>query len=335
MSRVLVIGPDYFNFLSAVCSAFRSLGWDACPEGYDNPVHPYNMLMRVRWKFSRDRESLQSASRSAYKTYIENRFRALRPDMVFIMNGDILSPATIDYFKRSARVVLWLFDSMDKVRGAGVLARHSDYVFSFEQSDVDMFCRYGVDAHFLPQAYDSTVYRPLGLERDIDILFIGNMFYSPKRKETIETVINAFPDRKIQVHGLYQPWYKGIKEWYRRPHKDIITNANVSPEEANELYNRAKVVLNVHQEHQKSGANPRVFEILGAGAYQVCDANPFLEALFSDGGVGLYHNFDELKELVSEALEPGFVIPRLSSEDLEECTFEARMREVLKVISES
>ena len=333
MSRVLVIGPNYFNFLSAVRNAFAALGWEAYAEGYDNPVHPYGFLMKLRWKFSRDRESLRAASRSSYKAYIENRFRTLRPDMVFIMNGDILSPATIDYFKRSAKVVLWLFDSMDKVPGAGVLARHSDHVFSFEQSDVELFCKCGVDAHFLPQAYDSTVYRPLDLARDIDILFIGNMYYSPKRKETVSEIIEAFPDRKIEVHGLYQPWYKGIVEWYKRPYKDIITNANVSPEKANELYNRAKVVLNVHQEHQKCGANPRVFEILGAGAYQVCDANPFLEALFCDGGVGLYHTPEEMKSLIEEALEPGFEYRSLSRESLEECTFEARMREVLRIIS--
>ena len=329
MSKVLVIGPNYFNFLSAVRSAFEDLGWKAYAEGYDNPVHPYNVLNKLRWKFDSDHDKLVAASRRSFRKHIEKRFRALKPELVFIMNGDMLTPSTMDFFRNSARVALWFFDSMDKVKGSGMLARHSDMVFSFEQSDVEMLNARGVTSYFLPQAYDSRVYRPLGLERDIDILFIGNMMYSPKRKDVVNRVIAAFPDRKIEVHGLYQPWYKGISAWWHRPHKDIITNANVTPAQANRLYNRAKVVLNVHQEHQKCGANPRVFEILGSGAYQVCDANTFLEVLFSDGGVGLYHSPEEMLSLISEALEPGFHSSCPESGVLDGCTFETRMREVL------
>ena len=58
MRSVLIIGPNYYNFLPAVAEAFRTLGWKTAVEGYDMPVHPYSGLMRVRYKLRRDRQRM-------------------------------------------------------------------------------------------------------------------------------------------------------------------------------------------------------------------------------------------------------------------------------------
>ena len=67
MRSVLIIGPNYYNFLPAVAEAFRTLGWKTAVEGYDMPVHPYSGLMRVRYKLRRDRQRMQQESRAAYR----------------------------------------------------------------------------------------------------------------------------------------------------------------------------------------------------------------------------------------------------------------------------
>ena len=333
MSRILVIGPNYFNFLNAVSESFRKLGHEVHTDGYDNPVHPYNAFNRFRWKIASNRVKMLENSRRLYAEHICGVFSDVRPDFVFIMNGDIFESGTLELFRKTSKVVLWLFDIRDKVRGSRENGRHVDSLFCFDKNDVDAFVREGVDARFLPQAYDEDIYRPLNLEKDIDILFVGNMMYSPKRRETVLKVINAFPDRKIQVHGLWSPWYKGPVRWLCRPFKDIITNGNVTPQQANALYNRARVVLNIHQEHQKDGANPRVFEICGAGAYQICDANPYLRNIFANGGIGLYDTATGLETLIGEALKPSFERPPLPEGILEANTFTARMREVMKIFN--
>ena len=82
----------------------------------------------------------------------------------------------------------------------------------------------------------------------------------------------------------------------------MFHNHNLLPSQVNVCYNRARVVLNIHQEHQHSGANPRVFEICGSGAYQICDSNPYVRALFPGGGIGLYEDREQLFALIDDAL---------------------------------
>lgn len=301
-SRVLIIGPRYYNYLTACEYAFKELGWETYVESYDNPIHPYTTLMKWRYKVARDKEALQRKSRESYNQYIEHRFNSLNPDMVFIMNGDILESSTLDKFRQSAKVLLWLFDNRSKIPASIQHVDHVDYLFCFEQEDVDWYQLQGKQAYFLPQACDTSTYYPIACQKDIDILFVGVLYYSPRRQQIIRQLIQRFPHFNIVVYGIYKPWFKNPIKWLFREHRHIYKNRNISAEEVNACYNRSRIVLNIHQEQQQNGANPRTFEICGSGAYQLCDANPYIEALFPNGEVGIYHAEDELFRLVEEAM---------------------------------
>lgn len=332
MRRVLIIGPNYYNFIPAVERAFSSSGWETDSIAYDNPIHPYTTLMKWRYKLSCNRERMQNKSRSLFCREAKERFDRFRPDLVFVLNGDILQTPVLDGFREAgAKIALWLFDNRERLPRSEDLASHVDKLFCFEQEDAEWFRARGFDSAFLPQACDTSVYYPLGIPKDIDILFVGNLWNSPKRKETMCEVIRAFPGRKIVVYGLYQPWYKGVWRWITRPYKSVFRNRNIPPEKVNELYNRARVVLNIHQELQKQGANPRVFEICGSGAYQVCDYNEYVESLFAPGDIGLYKSFDELKKKISDSLSEDTALRAESARRtvLAANTFESRIRSVL------
>ena len=136
------------------------------------------------------------------------------------------------------------------------------------------------------------------------------------------------------MYGWYQPWFKGLKAWLRRPHKRIYRNINVSSEKANLLYNRARVVLNIHQEHQKDGANPRVFEICGSGAYQICDWNPYVASLFSEGTIGIYKNNEELFSLIEAGLTTDVHSKAMAAHSIvaHNHTFQHRIKFVLETL---
>ena len=334
MSTVLVIGPNYFNFLSATKSAFERMGWKVAVEGYDNPIHPYTTAMKWRWKLSRHRDRLQAHSREAYNQYIIGRFHEVQPDLVFVMNGDILTGDTLDAFRVSAKVAVWLFDTRSKLPSSVGHIDHVDALFCYEQDDVDWYASQGKTAWFLPQACDTDTYRPLSLDKDIDILFVGNLYTSPRRMHIMQQVVEHYPQCHIEVWGLYKPWYKGLIRWLFREHRDIYKNRTVSPDEVNRLYNRARVVLNIHQEQQKDGANPRTFEILGSGAWQVCDANPCIERLFPSGEMGLFHNLDELFACIDDALQndKSEAVGRARCKTLSQHTFDVRMHTVIDTL---
>jgi spore maturation protein CgeB len=141
------------------------------------------------------------------------------------------------------------------------------------------------------------------MEKNIDILFVGNIWMSEKRKEMLEMLVRHYPNLNLQYYGKYKPIEKGIFAWLFRNNRHVFKNRNISPQKVNELYSRCKIALNIHNEQTTYGANQRVFEICGAAAYQICDANPFIEQLFPNGEVGLYHNEQELIALINDALK--------------------------------
>ena len=183
-------------------------------------------------------------------------------------------------------------------------AKAADSVYCYEQEDIPVLQKEGVKAQFLPQAVDPQLYYPIeGIEKKYDIVFAGEIWSSKKRQEYIKAVIDHFPDKRIRVVGRYKIPAKGFFGWLFRKHRDIYTNKNATAEELNRLYNESRVVLNIHHEQQKNGANPKVYEIMASGALQVCDRNPYIESHFQGCPILLYSNIDEMLKQIEVALD--------------------------------
>lgn len=332
--KVLVIGPNYFNYLKASAESFKKHGYAVTIDAYDTPIHPYTAVMKLRYKICRNKKLLKAKRISCYNRHIVELFNRIKPDIVFIMNGEILTGCTLDHMRRDAKVVVWLYDNLEKLTGSAYHLDHVDLLCSFEQDDVEYLSKMGNNVRFLPQACDTSTYYPIQKEKNIDISFVGHIFYSPKRRATIDAVIERFPDKKIVVYGLYMPWYKGFWKWLTRKNRKVYKNRMIPADKVNELYNKSKVVLNIHQESQKQGANPRTFEIIGSGAYQICDSNPYIEELFTDGEIGVYHNYEELFNLIEEGLntDKSVTIAKARKYVLENHSFDRRIEKVLEWI---
>ncbi|MBQ9584185.1 MAG: glycosyltransferase [Bacteroidales bacterium] len=310
MPRALIIGPDFYNFNSAVSAAFSQAGYQTLVAGYGTPVDPYNLKNKLAFKLTADRQAFRQRNRIARQAYFLDRFYEFRPDVVFILNGEILLPDTLDEFCRGAKVALWCFDSVKHIPVVQEHISHVHRFYCYDRGDISFYASRGQQALFLPQAADTAVYHPLeGVEKDIDILFVGDMYHSPRRQAYIWEVIRAFDGKKIKVAGIYKPWYKNPVKALLRERRDVFTNCNLPPEEVNVLYNRARVVLNIHNEQQSDGANPKVFEICASGAYQICDSNPYLQSIFPGGEIALYLTPQQMITCIREALE-GDMAPR-------------------------
>ncbi|MBO4558283.1 MAG: glycosyltransferase [Bacteroidales bacterium] len=337
MPKALIIGPDFYNFNEAVCAAFTASGYDTAVLKYGTPVDPYNTAARIRYKLATDKEAFRARNRGARQTYYAAAFDAVKPDVVFILNGEILATDTLEHFRRcGAKTALWCFDSVKHIPAVREHISHVDLFYCYDRGDIEFYAARGQQAFFLPQAADTSIYHPLeGVSKDIDILFVGDLYHSPRRQRYIAEVIKAFPERKIVVAGIYKPWYKNPLKALLRERRDIFTNRNLPPEAVNALYNRARVVLNIHNEQQSDGANPKVFEICAAGAYQICDTNPYLCTLFANGQLGLYSDAAGMISLIREALEGDMSARAAAASALvrERHTFEARMQTVINDLS--
>ncbi|MDL2297068.1 glycosyltransferase [Bacteroidales bacterium OttesenSCG-928-B11] len=336
MPKILIIGPNFHNFNISIARAFEQLGWEALIEGYDTPIHPFRGFVKWRHKFSQNKAKFKEQQKNKYKLFIEQRFIEYDPDFVFILNGDILFSETLDFFRGKCKVALWLFDNVMNISPSINHVDHVDSCFCYEQENVIFYEKSGRKTYFLPQAYDPSIYYPKEKqEKDIDILFVGNLYISQKRIQYIRKVVQAFTNKKMVVIGEYKPWYKNPLKWLLREHRDIYTNRNIHYLQVNDYYNRARVVLNIHHEQQKDGANPKVFEISGAGAYQICDANPYIESLFPNGEVGLYRDEKELIALIDNALKNDQSENANKAHEIviQNHTFLHRVKEMLKIMN--
>lgn len=305
VKKVLIISSPYFGYQESVGRAFQELGFQVRIETYDEPIHPFKGLLKWRHKFSLDRERLKQKNREKYDLYIRSVYNSYKPDIVFCFNGTILINNTLDYFRIKSKVIIWMYDSIlrKNMQQAKNHIDHADAVFCFEEKDVEYYTSICKTSYFLPTACDTEIYYPISnIERDIDILFVGNIYTSPKRIKILQDIAKKYSHLNIKFYGEYKPYFKNPIKWLFREKRNIFINHNIPPAEVNKLYSRTKITLNIHNEQSIFGANPRLFEACGAGAYQICDANPYIESIFQNGEVGLYHNEDEMIALIEDAL---------------------------------
>lgn len=334
MKKILILGPDYYHFILAVDNSFSALGYQTNTLPYSDFSFLQKCVMKIRckpingWIEKKHKEHYASKVRE----YFDNNSGI---DLVFIMNGDFLDLRTLNYLRNTTHVTIWLFDNISKMPGCIGNLQHCNHIFSFDKNDIKILEDNGLKSSFLPQACDVKTYFPIaGSKKDIDILFVGNLYFYPNRQKTIQKIIEAFPDRKIKIIGEYKPWYKGVIKCLFRERRDIYTNHNVSPEEVNKYYNRSRIVLNIHRKDQKNGANPRLFEICGSGAYQISDSNPYIKSIFSHGEIGLFKTEEELIEAISDALTHDKSSNAKEAYEIvvKQHTYESRMKQVLQSV---
>lgn len=340
MKKVLIVSSPFFDYQKSVGRAFEALGYEVRIETYDEPVHPFKGWLKWKHKFSRDKESIRRANREKYSHYIEAVYDGYKPDIVFSYNGTILLDSTLDKWRKNSKVIIWMYDSVLRDDRATCRAHidHADAVFCFERKDVEYYAQQGKTAWFLPLACDTTVYYPtnVGGPKDIDILFTGTIYTSPKRKEMLERLVERYPDLNIVIYGQYVPFVKHPLGCIFRGHRKQFRNHNIPPHEVNELFGRCKVALNIHHKQSTFGANQRLYEACGAGAYQICDTNPYIASVFPDGEVGLYETEEQMYSLIDYALCHDMSAQAKAGKDiiLATETFDARVRTMLQTIGE-
>lgn len=333
MSKVLIIGPNFHYFNASIERAFRSLGWETKVEAYDTPIHPYLLWNKIRYKFAQDKLSLKQKSRQKYDAYIRQIVDQYCPNLIFAMNGDNLLPQTMEYMSRRAKVAVWVFDSVRKYPLIKENLKYASAVFCYEQEDIPYIQQeLNINSHFLPQAFDPQLYYPIEeAEKKYDIAFAGDIWQSQKRQDILQAVVQAFPEKRIIIWGVYKPWYKGVWTWLTRERKEIYKNQNTTAEVLNRTYNESRLVLNIHVEQQQNGANPKVYEIAASGAIQLCDANPYVESLRMPN-IHFYHSTDELIQLIRTTLNNAKAAKNV---DITQHTFVSRIKSVLQLIENS
>ncbi len=155
-------------------------------------------------------------------------------------------------------------------------AKKMDHVFCAQKQAVIDFEKAGVNAEWLPHAFEPQAYhdienidefgfpRPFSYaSKDFDIGFVGHV-NSENRVEFLHRMFSEFPN-----------FFFGQRRF----------------QDAARVYAKSKIVINVAM---KEDLNMRCFEAMGAGAFLLTDYVPYMEEIFEDGKhLVLYRSTEE------------------------------------------
>jgi Glycosyl transferases group 1 len=303
--NLMIVGPDFHGYNDAIGRSFEK--HDFRVTVVDTPMHnPTGLVNRLRIDLP------EKAGLAGYRQRWRQKFnaRVLRTsrgcaaDMLLVIKGDWIDPQT--FLDIPARLkVIWFQDiamrcGPDHIR----LAQLADAVFVFEATDIDYLAASGVERgkiSFLPMGFDPQVYFPQDRTKDVDVSFVGKMH--SHREEIIARLVRDLPDASFEIWGRYiryqvpGSWLLWLRRNLDGRLRRTYLNADIPPAVVNTVYNRSRIVLNIHHGQSKLGCNPRVFEIAGSGAFQICDDNSFVRDHVSDRLVQ-FENYDELLEKI-------------------------------------
>ncbi|MDI9569825.1 MAG: glycosyltransferase [Pseudomonadota bacterium] len=242
------------------------------------------------------------------KTLIDLAARS-KPDIAVITGGHRISPQSVDTLKRGGmKTVLWTIDAPRTFQPLLRAAPHYDHIFCQGTEALELFNQADIhNARWLPMACDPELHRPTPLspaDRSLyesDIVFVGSHY--PERAELF-TPLAALPSRSFSIWG---PGWEVLPA--SSPLKNHIKGAHTRPEEWLKIYSAARIVLSSHyrdplERFPVYQASPRVFEILACGAFQLCDDQRDMFALFQDAhDLVIFTNAEDMVAKVKYYLE--------------------------------
>ena len=312
MKKVVVFGEKYFNFVDSTAYAFEQLGYDV--RIYYMPLlHKTELGIIDHLKYKMKCKSFLDKFYQSARAGLLEIVNDFKPDMVFSINGnsyyEFVNEEVLKYFKKNdITTVTWYMDTVKRFEHIEQNIKLFDRVLVFEPNDVPYIReKYERDAQYLPIGVSEELYcqGKDDVKKLYDVSFVGNP--SDKRLELLDRVAEycVNNNKKMIVYGHYwhnKHWWqeKFAKKKFAKQHPylvDFIHNGFISGDKVANLYQQSKVCLNIHIALHK-GVNPRTFEVMGNGNFELCDYREDAKnlGLISGENIVLYDSFDECVE---------------------------------------
>lgn len=326
--------PHFLTITEYLESAIRSLGHDLFAFEDRQHVIPGRIRKHVPWLHRTDLQIINRRMIAAAGKW--------KPDIAIVTGGGRIDPATVECLKkRGITCVLWTTDPPNVSCPLPTAAPCYDFIFCLGTESMELLERAGVrHARWLPMACDPERHYPIECtpadkeEYCSDVVFVGSHY--PERAALFEHLAA----QRFCDFALWGPGWDSLpRTSLLRRH---VRGFHTRPEEWRKIYSAGKIVISSH--YRDPGgilpvyqASPRVFEILACGAFQLCDDQHDVFALFKDG-----HDlvkFTDAKDLVAKvqyylghAEKRSAIAAQGRKTVLSRHTYQDRIRELLEKI---
>ena len=305
--QVLLVSPWYYGLERSIASAFERHGCsvdlhDYFPHDTLSQKVVNRLVDQVAPRVRLDRVT-RSRRESFNRAVLTAARRTATDALVVVVKGDILFPEVVDEICSHRRSVYWGID--DPQRFPIVMETIDRYsaIFCFEKGACAEMIAAGLPTTYLPDGYDDLRLRPRPVAnppRDVDVSFVGARY--PLREAVLREALSV---GRLGIWGgdwKRRPW----RARYYQPRTPLDRCARGDAERSgSDVYCTVPINLNIHGLGQ--GICARVFEIPGAGGFQLCDYRPSIDELFvPDKEIVLYSDVKDMKEKIAYYLRhPG------------------------------
>jgi spore maturation protein CgeB len=226
----------------------------------------------------------------AYKTSDATRqlldeVTAMRPDLVYLESGYNVDTAALVAIRTELGipVTMWFGDAcVDQEHIERILkyAAAVDWQIVVDREVSGEAARRGIrNVEFIANCGYDHYFRPLGLERDIDVLFTGKSYLG----------LSAFPfaeqrlDFATRVNAILGPRFRVVGESWEPLGLANYSPARVPEWDVNVLNNRAKIVLAYDAAQTQDFTSIRTCNALLSGSFVVIRRYPGIEKFYVNG----------------------------------------------------
>ena len=327
--RLLLISPAFHGYWRSIGDALARRGYEVHTARYDAYDTVGDKLRLKATVELPDRLHLPGDRRTAERARLTDRviarMREVRPHRVVVIKGDGLDQRFWDALGDTPRI-LWLYDDLHRHDYTDEFLRQVGPVVDYARSETDMLRARGVDAHFVPNAFDPHRSEPTNRRTD-EIVFIGSGYAN--RKE----LLTHLAEHDLPVHAWGRDFSRHPFDrartfsWSRPP---IAASREVPLERAYQIHAEGAAAVAIHG--LQNGHAMRTFEIPGMGGVQLVDRDDVDQFYEVGTEVAVWHDREELLDLARRALQDRAWGERMREagrrRTLAEHTFDHRLEEV-------
>jgi hypothetical protein len=315
MSKILIIGPKFFEINESISHAFRTFSSEVkvinFEENYPKNIFNFFFIGFLK-KFK------ISIFEKIYDYFLNKKilhsFLNFNPDIVFVIKGHKIKTSTLAILRKS-HLVLWLMDSIRSIIGIQDKLSYYKIVYSFDENDVKFYQERSYPIKYLPLALDPYKYYPLlRSDNKFDILLVSSMYKN--RIQIIKQLITMFPHLKIKAIGPFPAFldlFKNLDLFFGKFSRNFSIK-RVSPKRSNSLFNQSKVIINLHSNLDKNCCNLRFFEILGSKSIQIVNSKIFIDQNFPDM-MTTFNSYSDIPKLVNKIFCDQNIFSQFSERD--------------------
>ena len=278
-SNMPISGDVWTHFPYELIHAFKKLGINASMTGLEDAAYlrsygiSYSLLKANLLRLSRTVfyiRKLRKLNSFLYIKGINRIVKKFKPDFVLAMAMYPFKEVFRE-IKKYSKLIFWAIDDPrffnDEYFETVSIA---DFVLTQSFGSIRDYKEKGIThIEFLPLGFDQRFFYPMEINKDIDILFVGTLKWRKIGfKNILIPAIKKFKKRITLVINDYNEFKEHNK------FREVTILPPVPWFKLNELFNRSKIVINIHVDVNKKRAgtfNYRDFETPGSGAFVISD----------------------------------------------------------------